>query len=246
MKKMKWLLMLLMALPLNVAAQESDFGIWYSAGAEKKVNQKLSLGVEGEFRTRNDSKTADRWSGGLSAEYKLLRGLKLSAGYNLLYDNNQEKITYNTDGSLNNWRPSYWGLRHRFNVALTGALDLGNFSFSLRERWQYTWRPEKDTKRYDFDNDWWEYTTVRSKSRHLLRSRLQVEYNIPHCKVDPYASVELFNAMKLQKTRFTLGADWKYQKKHVVGLFYRYQSVNSNDDDEPDRHILGLSYKFKF
>lgn len=33
---------------------------------------------------------------------------------------------------------------------------------------------------------------------------------------------------------------------HRVGLYYLYQDVNNDkDDDEPDEHILGLSYKIK-
>ena len=240
--------LVLMALPtLSVWAQGDDMGVWYSVAADKKLNQQVTIGAEGEFRTRNNSKTADRWSAGVNADYKIVRGLKLSAGYIFLYDNDPEKITYNTDGSYNNWRPSHWGTRHRLNLSLTGSIDWGNLSFSLRERWQYTWRPERTTDRWDFDNSWWEPTVVNGKGKSVLRSRLQVEYNIPHCKIDPYASVELFNAWSLQKTRYTIGADWKIKKKHVIGLYYRYQNVSSDDDDnEANRHILGLSYKLKF
>ena len=45
----------------------------------------------------------------------------------------------------------------------------------------------------------------------------------------------------------TVGADWKLSKQHTVGAFYRYQTVRDDDDDnEPNIHMLGLSYKFKF
>ena len=229
-------------------AQSDDFGIWTSVGVEKNFGKKWSIGAEGEFRTRNVSKTADRWSFGLYGSYKIVKGLKLSAGYTLLYDNNKESISYHEeDGTFNNWRPSYWGLRHRFSVSLTGSVDAGRFKLSLRERWQYTYRPEKTTDRYDFDNEWWEDKTVRGKGRNVMRSRFRVEYDVAKCKIDPYADVELYNAMALQKVRYTVGADWKVKKKHSFGLYYRYQSVNSKDDDnEPNSHILGMSYKFKF
>ena len=66
----------------------------------------------------------------------------------------------------------------------------------------------------------------------------------PKCKVDPYASVELYNAKGgLQKIRYTAGADWKLTKQHVVSAFYRY--IDSHDDD-PNMHIIGLGYKYKF
>lgn len=119
------LLALFVFAPAEVRAQHNDFGVWTTVGAEKDFGKKWSVGVEGEFRTRNNSKTADRWSFGVDGSYKIVKGLKLSAGYTLLYDNNEEKITYHEDGIYNNWRPSYWGLRHRFNVSLTGSLDVG-------------------------------------------------------------------------------------------------------------------------
>ena len=72
MKKNLFLIICALVLPLVVNAQDksNDFGIWTSVGAEKKINKKLSVGVEAEFRTRNSSKTADRWSGSISANYK--------------------------------------------------------------------------------------------------------------------------------------------------------------------------------
>lgn len=238
---------LLLAFSGAVHAQDNnDFGIWTSVAAEKKINKKWSAEAEVELRSRNDSRTLDRWSFGLAADYKLWRWLTASAGYVLLYDNNVEKISCHEDGSYNNWRPSWWGVRHRFNVSLTGKHSLGDLQISLRERWQYTYRPEQETERYDFDDMEWEDKAVSGKGRSMLRSRLQVEYDIPKCKVDPFASVELFNGWALQKVRYTVGADWKIRKKHVVGLSYKYQTVNEDDDNEPDCHVLGISYKYKF
>ena len=106
--------------PTSVKAQSSDFGIWSAVGVEKKINKKWNVGAETEFRTRNDSKTPERWSFGVDGSYKLMRYVKVAAAYSLLYDNNKEKITWNPDGNYNNWRPSYWGVRHRFSFSVTG------------------------------------------------------------------------------------------------------------------------------
>ena len=43
----------------------------------------------------------------------------------------------------------YWGVRHRFNVSLTGSWKINRLELSLRERWQYTYRPE-----YTVDQRW--------------------------------------------------------------------------------------------
>lgn len=238
---------MLLTVATAVFAQGDDFGIWTSVGVEKDLTKKWNIAAETEYRMRNDTRTADRWSLGADATYKVAKWLKASAGYTLLYDNNKENISYNEDGSYNNWRPSYWGLRHRFALSATGSIKAGRFKLSLRERWQYTYRQEKTVRRYDFDNEWWEDKVRAGKSKHLLRSRFKADYDVPKCKVDPYAEVELFNGRSLEKVRYTVGADWKIRKKHTLNFFYRYQTVNDRDDDnEANQHILGAGYTFKF
>ena len=261
-----------MFLPMKMFAQSDDFGMWFSAGVEKKVSSRWSLGVEGEFRTRDNVKTADRWSIGVDGGYKVTDWLKASAGYTLLFDHNvKETYSYYDDeddedepweGKIKRHRnANYWGARHRFNVSLTGSVTFGRLKLSLRERWQYTYRPEKtamrDEYRYVYDmngalKDGYptmtsEDKTYDGKGKNVLRSRLMADYNIPHCKVDPFASVEAYNAWSLQKIRYTVGADWKISKPHTLTFYYRYQNVRDKDDDaEPDMHIVGLGYKYKF
>ena len=248
---MKKLLFIALAILPMVSVAQTDYGLWTSIGVDKKINKKLSFGLEGEFRSRNDFRTAERWSIGVSGSYKFSKRFKMAAGYTLLDDNRKEKITYNNDDPnssnyYNNWRPSYWTIRHRFNVDLAANVDWGRWNISLRERWQYTYRPEKTTTRYDFDNSKWEDTTVGGKTSSVLRSRLQAEYDIPFCKWTPYASIELYNAWSVEKVRYTIGADWKITKQHAIGLYYRFQQYNHLDDGDVNTNILGASYNFKF
>lgn len=256
MKRLICIVSAIVGMALTASAQ-SDFGMWYELGAEKKLSQQWSLGLEGEFRTRNNSKTADRWSAGLNAEYKIMKGLKASAGYTFLYDNNQEDLTWK-NSLPNKWTPSYWGVRHRFNVSLSGNIDVGRFNFSLRERWQYTYRPEASDKKYNFswaedanDVDYisgYKLEAKSGKGKNVLRSRLQVSYDIPRCKVDPFVNAEMFNdGGGIAKMRYQAGVDYKIKKQHVFSLTYRYQNVNNDDDDnEANSHLIGLGYKYKF
>ena len=256
----KVLLLLVVALSSAIGyAQGDDFGTSLSVEGDKKINKKLTVSIEAEMRTRDDVKTVDRWSGGLSASYKLLSWLKASAGYTFLYDNN-ERISYYEEGDgkvekgvVNVGEPKkcaqYWGVRHRFQVSLIGSYKLGDLELSLRERWQYTYRPEYtvDERWSYFDEDYdGEEHTYRGKGKNLLRSRLQAEYKIHDFPGTPFANVELFNAWSLEKTRYTIGCDWKINKQNSVGLFYRYQTVNDDDDNETNRHVIGLGYQFKF
>jgi hypothetical protein len=164
----------------------------------------------------------------------------------LLIDNNREKLTYQDDGvSYNNWRPSYWGLRHRFNVSLTASYKIQRVELSLRERWQYTYRHSKVIDNFDFDEGEWEDYEVKGKGKNVLRSRLQAEWDIPKCKFDPFASVEFHTTRELEKTRFIIGVDHTMKKKHDFKLYYRYQ-LSGKSSDEPNIHMLGLGYTYKF
>lgn len=253
MKKYLIISLLIAILSATAAwASDDDAGLVVSATVEKKLNKKASIGFETEFRSRNNLRTADRVSLGVNGEYKLHKWLKLDAGYQFLVDNNEEKITYNVDDdgeetiSYNNWRPSYWGTRHRVFASVTGSYKIGRVSLSLRERWRYTYRPEHTTTRYDFDNEYWEDTQVKSKSSHVLRSRLKLNWDIPKCKIDPWISAELFNDWSLEKIRYSVGADYSLRKKHTFTVFYRYQDMRGAEDNEHNIHDIGLSYKFKF
>lgn len=234
-------------LPINQVKAQTDFGMNYELGAEKKLSRKWNVGLETELRTRNNFRTFDRWSMSMGAEYKILKGVKAAAGYTFLYDNNKEELDLKRDGlRFNKYTPGYWGVRHRFYAGISGSIDWQRFTIGLRERWQYTHRIEATGKKYDFDEEAW--TSVKAKDKHVLRSRLQVGYDIAHWKFDPTASVELFHDNSgLQKVRYQFGVDYKLRKTHVFSLTYRFQKVNSDDDDNDlDSHLIGLGYKYKF
>jgi hypothetical protein len=245
---------LALALAPFVAFAQSEAGLILSAGVEKKINKKMSVELEANFRTRNDFKTLDRWSGGIGTDYKLTKWLKADVGYELLYDNNRENISYNyaANGAVtgyNNWRPSYWGQRHRFRASLTVDRKVwGNLRLSLRERWQYTYRPEKETERWDFDNSYWEIDARSGRGKNVLRSRLQAEYDQKGSIFKPYASAEIYNDWNIEKVRYLIGTDIKLSKQHSFDVFYRFQKMHNVDVDdyEPDMHYIGIGYKFKF
>ena len=239
------LLLILCTLLFPTLSHADDAGLVATIEASHKFSKKLSAGVETEFRSRNDFRTADRVSFGGDVSYKLSSWLKASAGYTLLIDNNREHLSFQDDGvSYNNWRPSYWGLRHRVSVSLTGSCKIQRVELSLRERWQYTYRPSKHIDNFDFDEADWEDYEVKGKGKNVLRSRLQAEWDIPKCKYDPFASVEFHTARDLEKTRFIVGVDRSVKKKHDFKVYYRYQVSGSSDD--PNIHMLGLGYTYKF
>lgn len=236
------------ALSLPMMAQ-SEAGLLMEMGAEKKLSKKFSVGLEGDLRTRNDLKTMDRWSIGITGEYKPIKHVKIDAGYTLLHTNFREDISYNADGSYNNWTPSYWGIRHRLNASVTGTYKFrNNLRISLRERWQYTYRPEKTVERWDFDNAQWEDKARKGKGKNQLRSRIQLEYDKKGWDFTPYINAEFYHSWAIEKIRYTAGVDYSPMKQHTFGLFYRFQDMKnvSADDYDPDMHYIGIGYKFKF
>ncbi len=238
----------LTVLSLPLMAQ-SEAGLLMEVGAEKKLSKKFSVGLEADLRTRNNLKTMDRWSLGISAAYRPLKYLKFDAGYTLLNNNFREDISYNANGSYNNWTPSYWGMRHRLHASVTGTYKFqNNLRISLRERWQYTYRPEKTVQRWDFDNSWWEDKARSGKAKNQLRSRFEISYDRKRAFFTPFASIELYNSWGIEKIRYNIGTDLRLSKQHNLSIYYRYQNMKHVDDDdyEPDMHYIGIGYKFKF
>lgn len=237
------LLLLLVLAMIPTPSHADDAGLVLTVGASHKFSKKLSAGFETEFRSRNTFRTADRVKLGADVSYKVLPWLKAGVSYNLLIYNNPEKLTFQDDGvNYNNWRPGYWGLRHRFNVMLTASHKIQRVELSLRERWQYTYRPSKTVDNFDFDEAEWEDDEVKGKGKNVLRSRLQLDWDIPKCKFDPFASVEFHTTRILDNTRFIVGVEHTIKKTHTLKAYYRYQM----NHDEPNFHYLGMGYTYKF
>lgn len=229
----------------GLRAQTEGLGLWTSAEVKKKIFPGFELFAEGDFRLRENLKVVNRWSLGAGASYRVFPFLKAEAGYNYIQFNHPAGTT-----NKGNYIPEYWSPRHRANLSLTGHHNLGRFKLSLRERYQYTHRvglsvpkysSEEMTKQKDDEE-------ISSKSTHVLRSRLLLEYNIRKSGFSPYGSAELYNSLDkggaLKKIRWTLGTQYKLNKKNAFDFYYLYQ--DESDEDEANGHILGVGYSFKF
>ena len=233
------LLAALLLATAEVKAEGDDFGLWSEVDVEKQISRNLSVDGGVELRTRDHVKTVDRWSGSIGASYKLTDWLKASAGYTLLYDNNEKWNDKQTKVA------NFWGTRHRFNVSLTGSVDFGNLSVSLRERWQYTYRPEKTVERTKVSKGTVEDKTYNGKGKNVWRNRLQLKYKVS--KVwRPYVNGETFVSNGMDKYRLSAGTEIRLSKQHSFDVKYLFQKSCGDDDEEGNRHIIGLGYTFKF
>lgn len=224
---------------LTIHAQE----LWTSAEMNIGIVQKLSANIEGEYRTNNNLSGCERWTASAGLEYKPLRWLKLSADYKYIHRHVESRVT-----KKGNIVSDYWQPRHRAGIAVTGSYRWNRFTFSLRERYQYTYHTAQTAAKWDGDDGSAKSDEqIEAKSKHILRSRLKMEYNIRKSKFTPFASGEFYHTpaagFAYEKTRLTLGTEYKINKKHSMSAFYRY--VDSKDEDENSKHVIGIGYKFK-
>ena len=259
---------LLAALPLLGAhAQDDDFGLDFSAEATKKFANGLDFTVEGEVRTQDNTSKAERWVIGGTLGCKLYNtktfDLKASAGWKYMwnYKLSEKKDHYDDeDGVKDGYNQTFpsWRHRHRTSVSLGASYKPNKrWSFSLKETFQYTHYAQDSTKmhRYRYRSYQGEkmlaYKDTKTKiydakDRTVLRSKLTVAYNIRNCHFEPYASVDYGCGLNYStdKWKLTAGTDYKLTKQHKLTLFYRY--ITENDDDDPNGHLIGLGYSFKF
>lgn len=216
--------------------------LWTSAGIKKTFGKHWGVGSDFEYRTHDGLSSTERWTFGVSGEYKH-SCFKVDAGYKYIYGHTLEKTT-----QKGNIIPPYWIGRHRAFVSLAGKLKVGSFDLSLRERYQFSHRDGKYVPKLNAAGtkpkpDEW----IETKNEHMLRSRLACEYNIRKSRFTPFATVELYDNLgegfAVEKLRYTLGTECKITKHNRAELFYRYiQGVENRADNA---HVIGVGYLFK-
>lgn len=241
MKTRLYLIILCLAVLSQTVSAQS---IWTSAEAKYKVTKNLGVSAEGEYRTNDGVSATGRWDVSIGADYKILKQLKFSTGYTFIRQRVEKEVT-----KKGNIIPAYWQPKHRFYADLTGSYDWNRFTFSLRERYQYTYRTEQSVPKFDSDgvtpkSD----EEIAAKSKHVMRSRIGIEYSIRKSNFTPYVTCEFYNSLNdgfdLDKIRYTVGSDYKFDKHNSVTLYYRY--IDKDDSDETAGHVIGVGYKFKF
>lgn len=270
----RFLFIALWMLPcLAMAEGSDDFGVWTEVGVEKTISQHWSAGIETEYRAQEKG----RWAIGANTSYKLNKYLKFGAAYNFLYSHKPEKMSkkvYDEDDVLESYRltENYWSPRHRFSVEGTGSVKLWKWlRISLRERYQFTYRPKQTINRtdveigayYDADTDSYQDSyesnpkTLDSNKDQVLRSRLKFEVDKKHMALSPFFSVETHNSvvignhMVLEKVRLGLGTGYKINKQNEISLAYLLTFGIHDDDDNLSRihernHALNIGYNYKF
>lgn len=255
---------------------QMNWGFRGNIGVEKKISKGLDAGLDVRYHQTDNFRSTDRWSVGLSLDKRLYRNeaktfsVKAGVGYKFMNVYNGWSTKYKGDvagieddmdpqyyinNSYNfNLNNSYVDSRHRVTASVQAGLEVGRFKISLRESYQFTHTDSADyaKDKYRYKNDAWTINTETdgksASNRQMLRSKIGVDYNIPHWKYDPFISYELFNGIddsfKAEKSRITAGIEFSFNKMHNFEVAYMWQ--NQHDDDEPAGSFICVSYKFDF
>ena len=113
-------------------------------------------------------------------------------------------------------------LKHKLILDVTGTLKSGNFNVSLRERYLHTW------------------THSGGPQANELRSRLKVQYDVPHTRWSPYLAVEFISWGQWNKTRHYVGSLYNFNSWLQLETYYIYYTHNG----KPAQHILGIGLNF--
>lgn len=201
--------------------------------------------------------------------------LKASVGWKYMWRYNLKERTdkygedtyITTDGTYTetywkgyNEKEAYWRGRHRTSVSLAATYKPNKrWSFQLKETFQYTHfcKDSTNVNKYRLEDEddetslYLKSTSINdysAKDRTVLRSKLTAQYNIRHCPVNPYASVDYGCGLNYttNKWKFTVGTDINLDKnkQHKLDVFYRF--ITEDDDEDPNGHLLGVGYQFKF
>lgn len=121
-----------------------------------------------------------------------------------------------------------WKFRHRYHADGTLSGRWGRVKLALRERFQHTWD--------DVENE------LR------LRSRLKLAYDIRRCKVEPYASVEMYNSLNrgdgfdVARMRYRAGLSLPlFSENWEADVFYCRQW-----EADGRKNIFGVDCVYKF
>ncbi len=212
-------------------SQAENFGTWTTLSIEKKIN-KWDLSTETELRTVYYIRLIERWSLGVSADYNLIKPIKIGIGYDLMSKLDTKYLNYQ--------------LRNRVNGFVSGKFKISDFSFTLRERVQVTTKDESGRIKDDETID-----TYNINPEWSWRNRLQMSYNIPDFKITPSISAESFYQLNnpdgnsFDNLRIILSFAYKY-KKHNLFELYGVHNTEFDSDDALGKYVLGMSYKYSF
>lgn len=216
----KYTILILLVLPLATIAQGQSTNLWTGISASKRINKKISLELDGQWRLTNNLTTTGSYIGELGLGYKFNKHWEISGFYRFIsrrkYDKGDREYVF---------KPY-----HRFYANLNYDHKIGFLKFDYRLRYQNQFRDDNGT----IENN-----------KSYIRNKFELSY--PNkSKFTPAISADLFYRIgeKFDEIRYKTEVDYKLNKKNgiTLGGFISHQLA----DTVPDDFTILLTYKLKF
>jgi long-subunit fatty acid transport protein len=216
------LIILSLLLPLALAGQKTDYGIWYEIRAEKKIWKGLRLDLETSIRTDQNASHIESFYVEPGLRYKF--NDYFAAGLYYRFIEQEEKD--------DQYHP-----RNRYIAQVKGTLpEVFRFTLSARYRMQVQDKTYID----DIEDE---------EPLWAQRFRLDLDYDIRGIPLKPFVNVEAQRLLSVQtettidKWRYMIGLEYTLNKKHTFGLEYIY---NESRVTKPAyMNLLGITYSIR-
>ena len=224
MKKIFLLIAFSLLLLSNRAISQDLYGLWTGVEVTKPLSNSLSVSVTPELRMTSFPFRVDDMLLEANIAFKPLKWLQIVGGYR--YSRFYES---DFDDRFN---------EHRYSIAIRPKFDVGRFSFSYRGQYQRSMI-------YWYDMGY----SIETKDN--FRNRLQITYNVPNSKVEPFASGELYYDLtsgkqkEFSRLRVRAGVTYPLNKRNEIEVFGQYQT-KLNAKTHGTSYVLGIFYSFSF
>lgn len=205
---------------------ETDLALWNSITLDYELNKKWNLGLEGQFRFKENISVTDVYFTEFSGEYKLSKGFRIGAALRYIRENDNKG---NIQGYENHFR---------FHLEAKYKHRIKNFKIGYRLRYQNKNELGVSYDEGDFVNQ-------------NLRFKTSLAYNFKKWSLDPKFAAEIFHRFQegkdngFNKYRLTFGTDYKIKNYGEIGVYYRFEK-QLNVDFPDTTNIIGLKYTYSF
>lgn len=203
---------------LSYAYDNGDFQFWNTEVQEKKINDKMKLALEEEFRFGDDAGDFYYQHYDIGFVYSLNSNLDLGLNYRQVYEKK------NGDFKEEN--------RPHINATLKGGL--AGLELDDRSRLQY--------RHFDYQPDFWQYRNKLTVKFPWEFTKIKLQ---PYLAGEVFLS---FNNKAFSRNRFYSGLAMNLTKNIKAEIYYLLQSTRNSKSSSKwtDANVLGTKIKLVF
>jgi len=214
------MLMFVATLQITAFSQYSTTALWTSAKVNYKFLDDFKISLENTYRIQENMSELSKVYFETGLSYKVSKFVDIQSEY---------RFSINSDIPVNDFE-------NKFALGISLDYDIKRFKLTTRTKYQVSFT--------NFRTD--DEGNVPDK---YLRNKLKLEYNVRKKPLDPYFYYEFFfyvgnmSVHEIDKQRFTLGFDYKLNKRNDLDFAYIIQN-SQKGKNAGFMHIIAISYNF--